>query len=80
MAYRSRRLHQRAGGQEVSGLTAWHCIPRLRKRMTDATWHSPSPFVLSAQGKEAQIKIWNETVSLLQEQVPELDVEKVLKS
>ncbi|CAI7637154.1 unnamed protein product [Penicillium palitans] len=38
----------------------------------------PSPFVLSAQGKKAQTKVWNETVALLQEQLPGLDLLKNL--
>ncbi|OQD72083.1 hypothetical protein PENPOL_c001G05057 [Penicillium polonicum] len=38
----------------------------------------PSPFVLSAQGKKAQTKVWNETVALLQEQLPGADLLKNL--
>ncbi|KAJ5746282.1 dehydrogenase [Penicillium odoratum] len=38
----------------------------------------PSPFVLSAQGKQAQTKVWNETVALLQEQLPGADLLKHL--
>ncbi|KAJ5898517.1 dehydrogenase [Penicillium tannophilum] len=38
----------------------------------------PSPFVLSAQGKQAQTKLWNETVALLQEQMPGVDLLKNL--
>ncbi|KAJ5546941.1 dehydrogenase [Penicillium frequentans] len=37
---------------------------------------NPSPFVISAQGKQAQTKLWNETVALLQEQLPGVNLLK----
>ncbi|KAJ6023821.1 dehydrogenase [Penicillium herquei] len=34
----------------------------------------PSPFVLSPQGKQAQTKLWDETITLLQEALPGVDL------
>jgi hypothetical protein len=37
------------------------------KDIADYSIYSPSPFVLSEQGKRVQAKLWDETVAILKE-------------
>lgn len=41
---------------------------------------SPSPFVLSSAGKSAQTKIWNETIQILRDEAPGIDLLANLES
>ncbi|KAI1132543.1 NAD(P)-binding protein [Nemania abortiva] len=48
--------------------------------ISEQTKKSPSPFVLSPQGQAAQTKIWNETIKLLHEAVPDVDLLQNLRN
>ncbi|KAI1413550.1 NAD(P)-binding protein [Hypoxylon sp. FL1857] len=48
--------------------------------LSEQTVKNPSPFVLSPAGKSAQTKIWNETIQLLKEEAPGIDLLGNLKS
>jgi retinol dehydrogenase-12 len=39
---------------------------------------SPSKFVLSAEGKEIQKKLWNETIALFQKEAPAAKIDSIL--
>ncbi|KAI0540370.1 NAD(P)-binding protein [Xylaria digitata] len=78
-----------ASGSLFSNLIGWtaeqggHCLTDAAIQhpsdghgayISEQTVKSPSPFVLSPQGRTAQTKIWTETIQLLREVAPGVDL------
>ncbi|KAI0841457.1 NAD(P)-binding protein [Hypoxylon sp. FL0890] len=78
-----------SSGSSFANIVGWtpqqggHCLTDAATRhdkdghgayISEQTVKSPSPFVLSPAGKSAQKKIWDETIQLLRDEVPGIDL------
>ncbi|KAI0972453.1 NAD(P)-binding protein [Xylaria arbuscula] len=61
------------GGHCLTDAATQHLSDGHGAYISEQTVKSPSPFVLSAEGKAAQTKIWTETIQLLREEAPGID-------
>ncbi|KAI1080455.1 NAD(P)-binding protein [Whalleya microplaca] len=62
------------GGHCLTDAATQHSTDGRGAYISEQTVKSPSSFVLSTQGYNAQTKIWNETIQLLSNEVPGVDV------
>ncbi|KAI1647503.1 NAD(P)-binding protein [Daldinia loculata] len=84
-----------SSGSSFANLIGWtaaqggHCLTDAATQheedgngayMSEQSVKSPSPFVLSPAGRSAQTKIWNETIQLLKDEAPGVDLLANLQS
>ncbi|KAL1799161.1 hypothetical protein ACET3X_003198 [Alternaria dauci] len=65
------------GGHNLTYAATQH-VDEPGAYLTEQHLEKPSPFVLSTEGKTSQQRIWDETIALFKEKVPNVDIESGL--